>query len=58
MREGGTCDSGLAGSEAEEVVWLCLVISVDRQFSFVLFSIHSIRRCLLPAQPSIFGVSR
>ena len=29
----------LEAEEAEEVVWLCLVISVDRQFSSVSFSI-------------------
>jgi len=31
------CGSGSEGSEAEEVVWCCLVISIDRWFGFVLF---------------------
>src|SRR6266436_2419460 len=37
MREGATCSSGSEGSEAEEVVWCCLVISIDRWFGLVLF---------------------
>jgi hypothetical protein len=52
------CSSGSAGLEAEEEVWCCMVISIDRWFGFMLFPSPFHRRCLLSAQPSIPGVSR
>jgi len=46
------------GSEAEEVVWCCLVVSLDRCFCFVLFHNPILCCCLLSARPSLLGVSR
>jgi hypothetical protein len=48
-REGGTCSRG---SEGSVLVWSCLVISVDRQFSFMLFPKQFIHHCPLSTQPS------
>jgi hypothetical protein len=52
LREGGICGRGLEGLEG---VWSCLVVSIDRQFSFVLFPNHYNCHCLLYAQPSLPG---